>query len=83
MTNKEWKIKNLRHSWGELLLKKENLLKDIWTTEYKLNQIKEELLRYGVYHEISEPDKNKADMGESDYLDNCFACDGDIDVNEL
>ena len=43
MTNKEWKIKNLRQSWGELLLKKETLLKDIWTTEYKLNQIKEEL----------------------------------------
>ena len=42
MTNKEWKIKNLRQSWGELLLKKESLLKDIWTTEYKLNQIKEE-----------------------------------------
>ena len=83
MTNKEWKIKNLRHNWGELLLKKETLLKDIWTTEYKLNQIKEELLRYGVHYEISEPGKNKADMGESDYLDNCFAYDGSIDANEL
>lgn len=83
MTNKEWKIKNLRHSWGDLLLKKETLLKDIWTTEYKLNQIKEELLRYGVHHEISELGKDKADMGESDYLDNCFACDGNTDVHEL
>lgn len=83
MTNKEWKIKNLRHSWGELLLKKENLLKDIWATEYKLNQIKEELLRYGVHHEISEPDKDEADMGENDYLDNCFAYDGNTDVHKL
>ena len=48
MTNKEWKIKNLRQSWGDLLLKKMTLLKDIFTIEYKLNQIKEELLRYGV-----------------------------------
>ena len=83
MTNKEWKIKNLRQSWGELLLKKESLLKDIWTTEYKLNQIKEELLRYGIHHEISELGKDKADMGESDYLDNCFACDNNTDVHEL
>lgn len=83
MTNKEWKIKNLRQSWGELLLKKESLLKDIWTTEYKLNQIKEELLRYGVHHKISELGKNEADMGESDHLDNCFACDGDTDIHEL
>lgn len=83
MTNKEWKIKNLHHNWGELLLKKETLLKDIWTTEYKLNQIKEELIRYGVHHEISEPGKNKADMGENDYLDNCFAYNGNTDVHEL
>lgn len=83
MTNKEWKIKNLRQSWGDLLLKKESLLKDIWTTEYKLNQIKEELLRYGIHHEISELGKDKADMGESDYLDNCFACDNSTDVYKL
>ena len=83
MTNKEWKIKNLRQSWGELLLKKESLLKDIWTTEYKLNQIKEELLRYGIHHEISELGKDKADMGDSDYLDNCFACDSNTDVYML
>lgn len=83
MTNKEWKIKNLRQSWGDLLLKKETLLKDIWTTEYKLNQIKEELIRYGVSQAISELGKDKADMGESDYLDNCFACDNNTDVHEL
>ena len=83
MTNKEWKIKKLRQSWGELLLKKESLLKDIWTIEYKLNRIKEELLRYRVHHEISELGKDKADMGESDYLDNCFACDGNTDVHKL
>lgn len=83
MTNKEWKIKNLRHNWGELLLKKEILLKDIWTIEYKLNQIKEELLRYGIHHKIPELGKDKADMGESDYLDNCFACDDNTDVHEL
>ena len=83
MTNKEWKIKNLRQSWGELLLKKETLLKDIWTIEYKLNQIKEELLRYGVYQTISELGKDKADMDKSDYLDNCFAHDGNTAVHEL
>ena len=83
MTNKEWKIKNLRLSWGELLLKKETLLKDIWAIEYKLNQIKEELLRYGIHQADSEPGKDKADMGESDYLDNCFAYDGDTDAHEL
>ena len=83
MTNKEWKIKNLRQSWGDLLLKKESLLKDIWTTEYKLNQIKEELLRYGTHREISELGEGKADMGESNYLDNCFACDNNTNVHEL
>ena len=83
MTNKEWKTKNLRHSWGELLLKKESLLKDIWTTEYKLNQIKEELLRYGVHQAIPELDKDKADMGKSDDLDNCFAYSDNIDIYKL
>ena len=83
MTNKEWKIKNLRHSWGELLLKKESLLKDIWTTEYKLNQIKEELLRYGVHQGISELGSNETDMGESSNLDNCFAHNSSTSVHEL
>lgn len=83
MTNKEWKIKNLRHSWGELLLKKETLLKDIWTIEYKLNQIKEELLRYGVHQEYQRVGSGETDMGESDNLDNCFACSNSIDIHEL
>ena len=83
MTNKEWKIKNLRHSWGELLLKKETLLKDIWTIEYKINQIKEELVRYGAHQEFFKLGKNETDMGESDHLDNCFACDGNTDVHKL
>ena len=83
MTNKEWKIKNLRHSWGDLLLKKESLLKDIWTTEYKLNQIKEELLRYGVHHEISEMDSDETYMGKNDHLDSCFTHDGSTAVHEL
>lgn len=83
MTNKEWKIKNLRHSWGELLLKKETLLKDIWTIEYKLNQIKEELLRYGISETDPKLGKDKADMGESDDLDNCFACSNNIDIHKL
>ena len=76
MTNKECKIKNLRQSWGDLLLKKEKLLKEIWETEYKLNRIKEELLRYGVHQKTSE-------LGKSDYLDNCFACDSNTDIHEL
>lgn len=83
MTNKEWKIKNLRHSWGELLLKKETLIKDIWTIEYKLNQIKEELLRYGIHQSVPELGKDKADMGESDDLDNCFAYNNSIDIHKL
>lgn len=83
MTNKEWKIKNLRLSWGELLLKKETLLKDIWTTEYKLNQIKEELLRYGISETNSELGSNETNMGESDHLDNCFAYNGSTPVHEL
>lgn len=83
MTNKEWKIKNLRLSWGELLLKKETLLKEIWTIEYKLNQIKEELLRYGIHQTNPELGKDEADMGESDYLDNCFTCDSNANVHEL
>lgn len=83
MTNKECKIKNLRLSWGELLLKKETLLKDIWTTEYKLNQIKEELLRYGVYQKNHGMGSNETDMGESDYLDNCFTHNGGTSVHEL
>ena len=83
MTNKEWKIKNLRQSWGELLLKKESLLKDIWTIECKLNQIKEELLRYGMHQKYQGMGSGEADMGESDSLDNCFAYSNSIDIHEL
>ena len=83
MTNKEWKIKNLRQSWGELLLKKESLLKDIWTIEYKLNQIKEELLRYGVHQKYQGMGDGETDMGESDNLDNCFAYSNNIDIHKL
>ena len=83
MTNKEWKIKNLRQSWGDLLLKKETLLKDIWAIEYKLNQIKEELLRYGIFKEDPGMGSNETDMGESDHLDRCFAYDGNTSIHEL
>lgn len=83
MKNKEWKIKNLRQSWGELLLEKESLIKKIWDIEYKMNLIKENLLRYGTPETNPELGKNKADMGESDYLNNCFACDDNTDVHEL
>lgn len=83
MTNKEWKIKNLRQSWGDLLLEKESLIKEIWNVEQKMNLIKEKLLRYGISEKNSKPSKDKTDMDESDYLDNCFACDGNSDVNEL
>lgn len=83
MTNKEWKIKNLRQSWGDLLLKKETLLKDIWTIEYRLNQIKEELLRYGIYQTDSELGNNETDMGKSDNLDNCFAYNNSTPVHKL
>lgn len=76
MTNKEWKIKNLRLSWGELLLKKETLLKDIWATEYKLNQIKEELLRYGVSEKIPRMDENTTEIDPMADLDRSFTYDG-------
>ena len=83
MTNKEWKIKNLRQSWGELLLEKEHKIKEIWNIEYKLNLIKENLLRYGISETNSELGKDETDMGKSDYLDNCFACDSNTDVHKL
>ena len=83
MTNKEWKIENLRQSWGDLLLEKEQMIKKIWNIEYKLNLIKENLLRYGVSETNSKLGKDKTDMGESDYLDNCFACDSNTNVHEL
>ena len=83
MTNKECKIKNLRQSWGDLLLEKERLIKEIWNTEYKLNLIKENLLRYGVSEANPEMGSNETDMGESDYLDNCFAYGNHHAVHEL
>ena len=83
MTNKEWKIKNLRLIWSELLLKKETLLKEIFTIEYKLNQTKEELIRYGVFEENSGMGSNETDMGESDSLDHCFAHNGSTTVHKL
>lgn len=83
MTNKEWKIRNLRQSWGDLLLKKETLLKDIWTIEYRLDQIKEELIRYGIFKEDPRMGSNETDMGESDYLDNCFAHNDSTAVHKL
>lgn len=83
MTNKEWKIKNLRQSWGELLLEKESLIKKIWDVEYKLNLIKENLLRYGISETNSEMGSNETDMGESDHLDNCFAYNGSTTIYEL
>ncbi len=63
MTNKEWKIKNLRQSWGELLLEKERMIKEIWDIEYKLNLIKENLLRYGIPKTDPELGKDETDMG--------------------
>lgn len=83
MTNKEWKIENLRHSWGELLLEKERKIREIWEIEYKLNLIKENLLRYGIHQAVSELGEDKANMGKSDYLDNCFACDSNTNVHKL
>lgn len=83
MTNKECKIKNLRQSWGELLLEKESMIKKIWDIEYKINLIKENLLRYGVSTENSELGSNETNMGKSDRLDNCFAHDSSTSVHEL
>lgn len=83
MTNKEWKIKNLRQSWGDLLLEKESLIKKIWDVEYKLNLIKENLLRYGISETNSEMGSDETDMGESDHLDNCFAHNDSTPVHEL
>lgn len=83
MTNKECKIKNLRQSWGDLLLEKERLIKEIWNTEYKLNLIKENLLRYGVSEANPEMGSDKTNVGESDHLDNCFTYDNHLTVHEL
>ena len=83
MTNKEWKIKNLRQSWGELLLEKESLIKKILDVEFKLNSIKENLLRYGISETNSELGSNETDMGKSDHLDNSFAYNGGTSVHEL
>ena len=83
MTNKEWKIKNLRQNWGDLLLEKERMIKEIWDIEYKLNLIKENLLRYGISETDSELGEDKADVGKSDYLNNCFACNSNTDVHKL
>ena len=80
MTNKECKIKNLRQSWGELLLEKEKKIKEIWDIEYKLNLIKETLLRYGISETNSGMGENEADMGESDNLNNCFTYNGSTAV---
>lgn len=83
MTNKECKIKNLRQSWGELLLEKESLIKKIWDVEYKMNLIKENLLRYGISETNPELGKNETDMGENNHLDNCFTHNGSTPVYEL
>lgn len=83
MTNKECKIKNLRQSWGELLLEKESLIKKIWDIEYKMNLIKENLLRYGIPTEISELGSNKTDMDKGNHLDHCFTHDDSTSVHEL
>ena len=83
MTNKEWKIENLRQSWGDLLLEKESLIKKIWDVEYKINLIKEKLLRYGVHQEDQRMGSGETDMGESNDLDNCFAYSNNIDIHKL
>lgn len=83
MTNKECKIKNLRQSWGELLLEKESLIKKIWDVEYKLSLIKENLLRYGISEKNSGLGEDKTEMGKSDHLDNCFAHNGNTSIHEL
>lgn len=83
MTNKECKIKNLRQSWGELLLEKESMIKKIWDIEYKINLIKENLLRYGISTETSELGSNKTGMDKSDYLDNCFTHNSSNSIHEL
>lgn len=82
MTNKECKIKNLRQSWGELLLEKESLIKKIWDIEYKMN-LQRKPITLGISAEISELGKDKTDMGESDNLDNCFTHNGSTSIHEL
>ena len=83
MTNKEWKIENLRQSWGDLLLEKESLIKKIWDVEYKMNLIKENLLRYGVHQKDQRMGSRETDMGESNDLDNCFAYSNSVDIHKL
>lgn len=83
MTNREWKIQNQRRSWGELLLEKESLIKKIWDVEYKLNLIKENLMRYGISETDPEMGSDETNMGESDHLDNCFTHNGSTPVHEL
>ena len=83
MTNRECKIKNLRQSWGELLLEKESLIKKIWDVEYKINLIKENLLRYGIPETNSELGSNETDMGKSDHLDNCFAYNDSTPIHKF
>lgn len=83
MTNKECKIRNLRLNWGELLLEKESMIKKIWDIEYKMNLIKENLLRYGISTETSELGSNKTDMDKGDHLDNCFTYNGSTSIHEL
>lgn len=83
MTNKEWKIESLRQSWGDLLLEKESLIKKIWDIEYKMNLIKENLLRYGVHQKDQGMDSGTTNMGESSCLDDCFTCGNNTDIYEL
>lgn len=83
MTNKECKIKNLRLSWGDLLLKKETLLKEIWEIECKMNLIKENLLRYGVSEKNPRMGSDETNVGESDHLNNCFTYNDNTPVHEL
>lgn len=83
MTNKECKIKNLRQNWGGLLLEKESLIKKIWDVEYKLNLIKENLMRYGISETDPELGSDKTEMGKSDYLNDCFAHNSSASVHEL
>lgn len=73
MTLRTTKIEDLRKGFAELQAKKLQLTKEIWEIEFKIEKIKEQLMKY---ERVSRMAERKAEMGEdcSEYPDGCIDC---------
>lgn len=80
MTNRESKINAMIALWGDLIQKKEKLVREMWTIETKLSNLKQKINEYGASKKIPRMDQNTTEIDPMADLDRSFAYDGGGDL---